>query len=181
MTTLVLDRLRALRRPAWSRPAIGWAAAVLVLTVTVALVGIADFPTGERSPQGLVPSGARLAARAAVDDVHVLLTVEAGALVAIVAYEGEKGWLGVDLEPVPAGTAAAWAATTGRGPVPALSTVYGRAPGAAVRVAWADGRASRVETERDGSYVVARAGRLVVEKVVVLGDGGETVLEVTEL
>lgn len=172
---------RAAGRPGVSRGLVGWLGGATALVLVVGLVAVGGFPTGHPSPEDVVAPGARLAARAPVDDVHVLLTVEAGELVALVAYEDDKGWLAVDLEPVPAGTAAAWAATGGDGPVPALSTVYGRAPGAAVRVEWADGEASLVRTARDGAYVVARDGRFEVDRVEVLDDDGELVLEVTEL
>ncbi|MBI2169687.1 MAG: hypothetical protein HYU28_09360 [Actinobacteria bacterium] len=191
MTALVLDRVRAFRLKVPAARLRLWIAAAISLIVVVALVGIAGLPTGTRSPEGLVPGSARLAAQARVDDVEVLLTVEAGKLIAIVAYEGEKGWLGVDLDPVKSGTVAAWAATRGEGEVPALSTVYGRAPlsrsegaarapGAHLLVRWSDGEVSHVEPERDGSYVVARPGRVEVDTVVVT-ERGETVIEVTEL
>lgn len=157
-----------------------WAGAVAGLLLVVALVAVAGFPAGEPSPADLVASDARLAARAPIEDVHVLLTVSGGELVTIVAYEDDKGWLGVDLEPVARETPAAWAATSGEGPVPALSTVYGIAPGERVRVDWSDGETTRIDTERDGAYVVARPERVEVDRVVVR-DGGETVLEVTEL
>jgi hypothetical protein len=65
--------------------------------------------------------------------------------------------------------------------VPALSAVYGRAPGAHVVVHWSDGERSRIATERDGAYVVARAGVHTVERAVILDDTGGVVLEVTEL
>ena len=181
MTAVRLDRPRALHLPSPSRRAVGWVSAVLALLVVVALVGVADLPTGERSAEAVVPHGARLAARAPLDDVHVFLTVDRGDLVTIVAYEGEKGWLGVDLEPVPGRTPVAWAATEGGGDIPALSVVYGRVDGESVRVEWADATVSKVEAERDGAYVVARRGKIVVEKVVVLDATGRAVLEVTEL
>lgn len=180
MTMLALSRFGLRRDFAPTRSEVTGLAAVVVLLLVVALVAFAGFPTGERSPAALVSDGARLATRADVADVEVLVTVKAGELVAVVAYEGEKGWLGIDLEPVPAGTAAAWAATDGDGPVPALSMVYGRATGDRVSVAWADGRSSAVTPERDGSYVAAREGRQSVEKVIVF-DGEQVVLEVTDL
>lgn len=185
MTALVMRRVRSMRAPDASRRVIGWAAAVLSLLVVVALVAVAGFPTGERSPAALVPPGGRLAAQAAIDDVRVLLTVQEGELVGIVAYQGEKGWLGIDLEPVAGSTPAAWAATDGaddtNAPVPAMSTVYGRADGAEVEVEWSDGRTDRAATARDGAYAVARRGRVGVDKVVVLDGDGGTLLEVTEL
>lgn len=184
MTALVVRRVRSLHAPAASRRVIGWAAAVLSLLIVVALVAVAGFPTGERSPAALVPPAGRLAAQTAIDDVRVLLTVQEGELVGIVAYKGEKGWLGIDLEPVAGSTPAAWAATDGAdgdAPVPAMSMVYGRADGANVEVEWSDGRTDRAATARDGAYVVARRGRVSVENVIVLDDDGGTLLEVTEL
>lgn len=91
---------------------------VAVVLAVVALVAVADFPTGEHRAEGVVRSGARLAARADVADVEVLLTVDAGELVAIVAYQGEKGWLGVDLEPVPTGDRRRLGVDPGRRPCP---------------------------------------------------------------
>lgn len=189
MSALVLGRFRGVGR--WfttreprRRGAVAWAGAAVALLLAVALVAVAGFPTGDATPAAVAPPGARVAVDepvAGVTGVHVLLTVEAGELTAIVAYDTDKGWLGVDLEPVPAGTVAAWAATRGEGPVPSLSAVYGRAPGTLVEIEWADDETTRVMTERDGAYVAARQGRVAVNRVVVLDDGGGVVMEVTEL
>ena len=163
------------------RRALAWVGGVIVILLAVGLTAVASFPTGAATPADLVGRSGRLAASAAVGDVEVLLSVDGGELVAIVAYPSAKDWLGVDLEAVPGGTAAAWAATSGGGSVPALSAVYGRAPGAHVVVHWSDGERSRIATERDGAYVVARAGVHTVERAVILDDTGGVVLEVTEL
>lgn len=173
MTALVL--------PAVSRPARAWLGAVAGLLLAVGLAAVASFPTGAPGPTRLLPPGARLAASAPVDGVRVLLTVQGGELVGVVAWKGEKGWHGIDLDPVPGSTAAAWSTTAGEGPVPALSVVYGRAPGRVVGVGWADGRRASVRTEEDGSYVVARPGRHRVARVTVADERGREVLEVTEL
>lgn len=58
--------------------------------------------------------------------------------------------------------------------------MYGRAPGDSVRVAWGDGRETTARTERDGSYVLARRGRVGVDRVTVF-DGGTVALEVKDL
>lgn len=180
--TAVTASLRRLGRstPPLSRRFLGWLAAAMAVILVVGLVALAGFPTGEPTPGGVVPPSGRLAAQTRVADVHVLVAVDSGDLVGMVAYDGDKGWLSVDLDPVDGSTPAAWASTAGNGPVPALSAVYGRAPGGRVTVEWADGAVHTVTTARDGAYVVAREGQVEVDRVVV-ADGGEVVLEVTEL
>lgn len=166
--------------PPLSRRLLGWVAAGVALVLVVGLVALAGFPTGEPTPEDVVPPSARLAARTEVAGVHVLMAVDSGDLVGMVAYDGDKGWLSVDLDPVGGSTPAAWASTAGNGPVPALSAVYGRAPGDRVSIEWTDGAVDTVATERDGAYVVAREGQVEVARVVVT-DGDGVVLEVTEL
>lgn len=158
-----------------------WVSAVTALLLAVGLAAVAGFPTGDPSAEAVVPSGARLAARAAVADVHVLLTVDAGDLVVRIAFEGEKGWHGVAADPVPGRTAAAWTATAGNGSVPALSAAYGRVEADRVVVHWTDGTRASAVPARDGAYVVARPGRVLVDRVVALDAAGMPVLEVTDL
>lgn len=180
--TAVTASVRRLTRSASlrSRRFLGWVAAGAAVILAVGLVALAGFPTGEPTPQDVVPPSGRLAAQAQVGGVHVLVAVDSGELVGMVAYDGDKGWLSVDLDPVDGSTPAAWVSTAGNGPVPALSAVYGRTPGDRVRIEWADGAVDTVATERDGAYVVGREGQTEVDRVVVT-DGDEVVLEVTEL
>lgn len=180
--TVVTASLQRLGRfaPPLSRRLLGWFAAGVAVLLVVGLVAVAGFPTGEPTPEDVVAPSARLAAQTEVAGVHVLVAVDSGDLVGMVAYDGEKGWLSVALDPVDGSTPAAWASTAGNGPVPALAAVYGRAPGDRVTVEWADGAVDTVATERDGAYVVGREGQTEVDRVVVI-DGDDVVLEVTEL
>ena len=146
--------------------------------LVAALIGLASLPTGAASAAATVPDGRRLAASAAVADVRVMVVSAAGRLNLVVAYKGEKGWHGVDVDPAPRGAVAAWAATRGAGEVPALSAVYGRADGPRVRVQWADGRTADAVTASDGTYLVARAGRVRSQQVTVVGDDGAVIIEV---
>jgi hypothetical protein len=62
--------------------------------------------------------------------------------------------------------------------VPPLSAVYGRAEGTRVRVRWQDGRSTEAATESDGTYLIARSGRVRSAHVTILGDDGAIVTEV---
>jgi hypothetical protein len=167
MTTL-LDHPRTPR-------AVLIAAGVLLV---VALIGLASLPTGAATANGTVPDGRRVAAAATVSDVRVMLLSSSRRLGLLVAYEGEKGWHGVEVDPAPRGAVAAWAATTGAGDVPALSAVYGQADGVKVRVRWSDGRTNEVTTESDGTYLIVRPGRVRSDHVTILGEDGAVVTEV---
>jgi hypothetical protein len=101
-----------------------------------------------------------------------------GALSAHVAYESAKGWLDLGLPSAPTGAVAAWAGTGGRGPIPALSAVYGRAPGSTVEVLWTDGTETSVRTQSDGVYLTARSGQVRAAHVKVLAEDGTTTLEI---
>jgi hypothetical protein len=125
-----------------------------------------------------VPDGRRVAASTHVDDVRVMVLSTRSRLNILVAYRGEKGWHAVAVDPAPPGALAAWAATRGGGDVPALSAVYGRATGAQVRVAWADGRTAVTKTASDGTYLVARPGLVRSSHVTVVGDDGAVLSEV---
>lgn len=146
-----------------------------------ALVVFASLPTGATTPEGVVPETSRLVSSRVVGEARALLASEAGVLRLHVAYRGPKRWLGVGLRPAPAGAAAAWAATPGEGGVPALSAVYGRVTGTAVRVDWSDGQSSTGPTESDGAYLVARPGRVPAVKVVALDENGAVIAEVPGL
>jgi hypothetical protein len=152
------------------------AAAGLVLVV--ALVGLASLPTGADTPQGTVPEGSRVASSARVGDVRVMVLSSRARLNMLVAYHGEKGWHGVEVDPAPPGTVAAWAATRGGGEVPSLSAVYGRATGTRVRVRWRDGETVETTPQPDGTYLVARPGLVRSAQVLVLGDDGSVLVEV---
>jgi hypothetical protein len=153
------------------------AAASAVLLV-VSLIGLASLPAGASSPRGVVPDGRRVAASTSVRGVRVMVLSSSGRLNLLVAYEGEKGWHGVEVDPAPRNAVAAWAATQGAGDVPALSAVYGRAEGARVRVEWADGETAEAPAATDGTYLVARPGRVRSEHVTVLGGDGAVLTEV---
>lgn len=148
-------------------------------TVFAGLVVLASLPTGADEPEGVVPEGARLAARADVEGAAVLLLSRGGDLAIQVAYEGPKGWLGVPLSPgkteTPANlsTVASRVATAGGGPVPALTAAFGTAPGAGARVTvtWADGTRAEAELASDGTWLVARPGVTEVASVVVRRGG----------
>ena len=166
--TAVLDHPRT--------PRLVLAAAGVLLAA--ALIGLASLPTGAATPQGTVPEGSRLAASSRVGDARVMVLSARGRLNLLVAYRGEKGWHGVEVDPTPPGTVAAWAATRGGGEVPALSAVFGRATGTRVRVRWRDGQSVEVTPEPDGTYLVARRGLVRSAQVLVLGDDGAVLVEV---
>ena len=153
-------------------------AASTSLLLVLSLVGLASLPTGASTATGVVPDGHRVAASAGVGEVRVMVLSASGRLGLLVAYEGEKGWHAVEVDPAPLGAVAAWAATRGAGEVPALSAVYGRAEGARVRVQWADGQLAEVSTATDGTYLVARPGRVRSAQVTVLGGDGAVIVEV---
>ena len=142
------------------------AAALVGIVLVAGLLGAAAQPTGRATAEGVVGRAARVASRTDVADVAVLLTVERGDLALVVAYHRDKGWFGVPVDAVPAGAATAWTATRGGGPVPPLSAAYGRTePNERVRVIWSDHRTATVAAARDGLWVVARGGRVELERV----------------
>jgi hypothetical protein len=162
---------RLLASPIAPRAVLAAAATQLV----AALVGLAGLPTGAATAAATVPEGGRVAASVPVAGVRVMVLSTSGRLSLLVAYSGEKGWHGIEVDPAPAGSVAAWAATVGSREVPALSAVYGRAQGGRVRVDWADGRVAETDTAADGTYLVARPGRVRSAHVSVLGEDGVVV------
>ncbi len=158
------------------RKALAFAVAALL---AAALVGLASLPTGASRADAVAPSNSRVAGRASVGDAQVLLLSKAGHLRVVVAYRDDKGWFGVPVTPPPSDAAVAWTATRGSGPVPALSSVYGRVDGATVDVRWADGRVSRTSTATDGTFVVARRGRVRSTALLVRGAAGDVVARVS--
>ena len=153
---------------------LGIAASVVV----VGLTWLASVPTGADSAAATIGDGSRLAATAPLDDVEVLIAASGGALSVHVAYSTPKGWLSVRLPAAPSTAVAAWAATDGNGPIPALSVVYGRANGAEATITWADGEQSTATLGTDGVYVAVRAERVASEHVSIRGADGSSVVEV---
>jgi len=133
----------------------GWLAAIVIVT---GLVAIASQPTGAASPGATVHAGGRVAASAPIDRARVLLVAERGDLHLQVAYPTAKGWLTVVLAPVGGDTAVAWTSTSGKGPVPAFSAVYGRTDAARVEIAWSDGSAPTAVAVDAGTYLAVREG-----------------------
>ena len=151
---------------------------VVASVVVVALTWLASVPTGADSAAATVGDGSRLAATAPVDDVEVLIVARGGALSVHVAYRTPKGWLSVRLPAAPSTALAAWAATDGTGPIPALSVVYGRANGAEATIRWADGEESTAALGTDGVYVAVRDERVASEHVSIRAADGTPVVEV---
>ena len=145
----------------------------VVVLVGAGLVAIASFPTGSPTAAGVVPADGRLAVQQRLGDARALLVSRAGNLELHVAYRTHKGWLGVVSKRAEGDTLATWSGTRGVDDrIPALSAVFGRADGTEVRVRWADGRTARAPTAVDGTYLVARQGRVASELVEVLDDRG---------
>ena len=151
---------------------------VVASVVVVALTWLASVPTGTDSAAATIGSGSRLAAMVPVDDVEVLIAARGGALSVHVAYPTSKGWLAVRLPAAPSTAVAAWAATDGTGPIPALSVVYGRANGTEALIRWADGEETTATPASDGVYVAVRAERVGSERVSIRAADGSTVVEV---
>ena len=151
---------------------------VVASVVVIALTWLASVPTGADSAAATVGGGSRLAATVPLDDVEVLVVARGGALSVHVAYPTSKGWLSVRLPAAPSTAVAAWAATEGTGPIPALSVVYGRGPGTDAEIRWADGEVTTASAASDGVYVAVRDARVASEHVTIRGADGTPVLEV---
>ena len=180
MTSVTLSEV-----PAPARGERRWAvrvvAAVAVLVGVSGLLVLAARPTGAPSASGVVPSGLRIAARAPVGDVEVIVATDGLAPQAWVAYRGPKGWLSVELDRAPAGASAAWASTGGRDAIPALAAVWGRVTGVRiVDVVWSDGTTTEVTAELDGHYLAVRPGVASPVRVTLRAVGGR-VLERLDL
>jgi hypothetical protein len=137
-------------------------------------VGLVLLPTGASSATAVVPDGERVETTAVVRDTQVMLLNRNRTLHLLVAYHGDGGWHGVEVQPPPPDSAAAWAATRGGTGVPALSAVYGRATGTRVRVTWADKTVNEVPVVR-GVWLVARPGHVRSASVTILGADGAVV------
>lgn len=154
---------------------------VALSALLVGLVYVASLPTGTDSPERTVATGSRLAAQAAVDEVEVMVISSHGDLSVQVAYESAKGWLAAALPSAPANSIAAWTGTKGSGPIPALSAVFGRAPGTSLEIAWADGERTTVDTASDGVFLAVRDRYVIATLVRVLDASGATILEIEGL
>ncbi|MEX2293605.1 MAG: hypothetical protein WD691_07425 [Acidimicrobiales bacterium] len=147
----------------------------------MALVLLASLPTGTDTAGRAVPEGARLAASIAAEDVEVQVISSQGMLSVQVAYPSAKGWLAAALASTPSDAVAAWTGTRGRGPIPALSVVYGRVPGSYVVIEWADGTRTRAPAERDGTFLAVRDRYVDATLLHVLDAAGTIVLEIDDL
>ena len=152
------------------------ASAVLLL---VALVALAVVEPGEDSVDAVVPDGARIVGRQRIDDANVLLVREGDRLQVVVAHQERGGWFATEVDPAPSTASAAWVATRGDGPVPALSAVYGRSVGTRVTVQWADGGSGEANAASGEPFLIVRAGHQRSQKVTMLGPDGSVVAEVT--
>jgi hypothetical protein len=136
-----------------------------VTLVLDALVWVA-LPEGSRRLVGVVPDGHRVLVTRSVGNVRILLTKDAKKLSLVVAYRKHDRWKTVKVEPAPAASNAAWAATRGFKHVPAFSAVYGSNEGPTVIVRWADGTTNDVPTVQ-GAYLAVRRGLVRPEGVVL--------------
>jgi hypothetical protein len=134
---------------------------VLIGAVGVLLVGdavgLAAMPSGTRHMSGVIPEGSRIVISQPVGRARVLVLSYRKSLRLLVAYKRYDRWHSVRVDPAPAGSHAAWAATEGAGPVPAFSAVYGKAPGDKVVVRWKDGKADSIVPVK-GAYLAVRRG-----------------------
>jgi hypothetical protein len=151
---------------------------VIAVLLVGGVIGATRTPAGASSVQGTVPDGAHVTVTKSVDAARILLVDEKGQLQLVVAHRHDGRWFGVEVDPPPTGSAAAWAATRGGGGVPSLSAVYGRSQGSGVRVTWADGRSTTVAPARDGSWLVARTGHVRSRQVTVTDASGAVVSEI---
>jgi hypothetical protein len=141
---------------------------ILISAVGVLLVGdavgLAALPSGSRHLAGVLPKSGKVVVTHSLRDVRVVVVDSRQKLELVVAYKQHDRWHSVRVDPAPASSNAAWAATTGAGPVPAFSAVYGRAPGDKVVVRWADGQATEVKPT-GGVYLSVRPGHVRPEGV----------------
>jgi hypothetical protein len=153
------------------RRVLGMVAAALAVA---AIVGLVVLPTGASSANAVLPPGNRVEATADVRGARVMVLSRAGRFRLFVAYERNGGWHGIEIEPPPADSAMAWAATRGGSGVPPLSAVYGRATAARVRVEWADGSKTDAAVT-GGTWLVTRPGHVRSKLVTVLAADGTVV------
>jgi hypothetical protein len=140
---------------------IGVVAALLVGDV----VALAALPSGSRTLAAVIPEGNRVLLSSSLGAVRVLVTDGSNNnLRLLVAYKQHKRWHSVKVDPAPAGSNAAWAATKGAGPVPAFSAVYGRSEVPKVVVRWSDATTTEVVPAK-GVYLAVRRGHVTPEGV----------------
>ena len=149
------------------------------LLLVIALVALTVLEPGEDSVDAVVPDGARIVQRQRIDDANVLLVREGDRLQVVVAHKERGGWFATEVDPAPSTASAAWVATRGDGPVPALSAVYGRSVGTRVTVQWADGGSGEATSASGDPFLIVRAGHQRSQKVTMLGPDGAVVAEVT--
>ena len=141
---------------------------ILIGAVAALFVGnaiaLAALPSGERKLAGVLPDDAKVTLTRSLGSVRIVVLERGDDLRLLVAYRDRRRWHSVRVDPAPAGSSAAWAATEGAGPVPAFSAVYGRATGETVIVRWKDGRATTVAPV-DGVYLAVRRGHVRPEGV----------------
>jgi hypothetical protein len=141
-----------------------------ILTVAVGvllagdLVGLVALPSGARHLSGVIPEGNRVIVSRSLGTVRVLVLEHGKDLRLLVAYKEHRRWHSVKVDPAPATSNAAWAATKGAGPVPAFSAVYGRTDVARVVVRWSDGKTSDVVPVK-GAYLAVRRGHITPDGV----------------
>lgn len=166
-----------MREVLWRRPLLLAVASGLLLVA--ALVALAVVEPGEDSVDAVVPDGARVVGRQRVDEANVLLVKEGDRLQVVVAHKERGGWFATEVDPAPSSASAAWVATRGDGPVPALSAVYGRSVGTRVTVQWADGGSSEATAASGDPFLIVRPGHQRSQKVTMLGPDGAVVAEVS--
>jgi hypothetical protein len=112
----------------------------------------------------VIPEGAQVLVSRNVGKARVLVLEEGKRLRLLVAYKQRSRWRSVKVDPAPATSNAAWAATKGAGSVPAFSAVYGKADVPKVLVRWKDGQTTEVVLVK-GAYLAVRRGRIQPEGV----------------
>ena len=122
------------------------------------IVGLAALPSGERHLADVIPKGDEVLLTRTLSHTRVMVVASGRNLRLIVAYKERKRWHSVKVDPAPAQSNAAWAATNGAGNVPAFSAVYGRAD-AKVVVRWQDGQSTEA-VPVNGVYIALRRGRV---------------------
>ncbi len=141
---------------------------ILVAAVGLLLLGdvvaLAALPSGARKLEGVLPEGNRVVLTRTLSGVRVIVVERGENLRLVVAYKQRGRWRSVHVDPAPAGSNAAWAATRGAGPVPAFSAVYGRAPGDKIVVRWQDKEVTET-VPVNGVYLAVRRGHVRPEGV----------------
>jgi hypothetical protein len=154
------------------------------LILVFVLIALALFRFGTRQTtsatlEGVVPQNGRLVTQQPLGEVHALLVERGDAFQLLMAYEVQDGWVALHLRQPPSNSEYAIEQSMGHAPVPAFTAAYGRLHGtlagaiAKVRIAWSDGPQD-VPIVDDG-FLAVREGRFTVERVSLLGSGGDPV------